>query len=435
MSLLRRSFLITVLAIAPLSASRAQESLPDQGQPITDSQPSSQSNQSDRIVDGRPALYSVKRTANPLTWIEAAIRPVFRSAEDGRLHQLMLRKPDNDKISGVKIGAGSAGTSSGYGPRVTFFHKDFLGRGIQVEVPLTYTYSQYQVYEFNAKVPLKSGTSLEQLSFDLGAGYSSRARDDFFGLGNDSNRDDERQLRLVSREARAGFSRKLNDLWKSQFRGVYRNVGVTKPAVGWSAQDHFDSTSVPGLFGATLGSLVFSVGRDTQQVENMSFKGGSDQFELSFNRSLDGGPFAYWQYHADSQHFFPISSDGRKVIAARGLIETNVTTDGHTMPFFDMPALGSSRTIRGFENFRFRDKTALAMSVEYRYRIWPAMDWGLFLDEGQVAPRLGDLGLDRFHTGYGVRLFVWPKPDLPISLDFGRSNETWRLYVNINARF
>jgi len=315
----------------------------------------------------------------------------------------MIRKPDTDKVSGVKFGVGSAGTSSGFGPSVTFFHKDFLGRSIDVEIPLVYTYSQYQVYQFNASMPIGSGKSPDRLSFDLGTGYSSRARDDFFGIGNDSNRDDERQVRLVTRSASAGITANLNDHWKSQFHGVYRSVGVTKPTTGWSAQDHFDSTSVPGLFsGARLSSFVFSIGRDTEQLNNKSYTGGTDQFELSFNHSVDGGDYAYWRYHFDSQHFFPVSSDGRKLIAARGLVETNVTTGGHTMPFFDMPTLGSSSTVRGFENFRFRDKTALAMSLEYRYRIWPALDWGLFIDEGQVAPRLGDLGLDRFHTGYGA---------------------------------
>ena len=75
------------------------------------------------------------------------------------------------------------------------------------------------------------------------------------------------------------------------------------------------------------------------------------------------------------------------------------------------------------------------MSLEYRYRIWPAMDWGLFLDEGQVAPQLGDLALNHFHTGYGVRFFVWPKANFPISFDYGRSHESWRFYVNFNPRF
>ena len=105
------------------------------------------------------------------------------------------------------------------------------------------------------------------------------------------------------------------------------------------------------------------------------------------------------------------------------------------MPFFEMPFVGSGDTMRGFENFRFQDKNALVGTVEYRYRIWPRLDWGLFLDEGQVAPRVRDFALDRFHTGYGVRLFVWPSATFPISFDLGHSGEAWRLYVNFNAKF
>ena len=63
------------------------------------------------------------------------------------------------------------------------------------------------------------------------------------------------------------------------------------------------------------------------------------------------------------------------------------------------------------------------------------VDLELFVDEGQVAPQLGDLALKQFHTGYGVRFFVWPKPNLPISFDYGRSRETWRFYINFNTDF
>jgi outer membrane protein assembly factor BamA len=100
-----------------------------------------------------------------------------------------------------------------------------------------------------------------------------------------------------------------------------------------------------------------------------------------------------------------------------------------------MAWLGNTQTLRGFDNFRFRDKSAMAASLEYRYRIWPAMDWGLFIDEGRVAPQLGDFDLHHFHTGYGFRLFVWPKPNLPLSIDVGRSNEKWRVYLGVNADF
>jgi len=123
------------------------------------------------------------------------------------------------------------------------------------------------------------------------------------------------------------------------------------------------------------------------------------------------------------------------MIAVRGLAETNLTPHGRQVPFFDMPFLGSDSTLRGFDNFRFRDKSALALSLEYRYRIWPSLDWGFFVDEGQVAPQFGDMALKQFHTGYGARLFVWPKSSLPISVDFGRSRETWRLFINLNTSF
>jgi len=419
--------LLTVLTIAPVYGLLAQESLP------TVVEPSVEPDQPERIVEGRPPLYSFKRNAHPLTWLELAFKPAFRSAESGRFQKLLERKPDTDKESGIKFGAGGVGVGSGFGPRVTFFNKNLLGRGIDVEVPLTYTYKQYQQFSFNGSIPLFY-PKLDKLSFDLGTAYISRAQDDFFGIGNNTP-EDETKLRTVTRQASAGFTAKWSERWTSGFGVTYRSVGVTEPTSGTSTQAQFSATAVPGLYGATLGSAGFFVTRDTQKRENYSFKGGLDDFQISFNRSVDGGDFEYWRYHFYSQHFFSLNDDGRKVLAARGLVETNVTPGSRLMPFFDMPFVGSDETLRGFDNFRFRDKSALALSLEYRYRIWPRLDWGVFIDEGQVAPQLGDMALDRFHTGYGLRLFVWPKPDLPISIDYGRSNASWRLYINFNTRF
>src|SRR6476620_3448424 len=120
MLLLLRTILFVLLASVSalqLCAQESQESLPDGSQP-------------DRIVDGRPKLYSFKRAIHPLTWVEVAVKPVLRSAENGKLHELMISKPDTDKTRGVKFGIGGDGTGSGIGPLVTLFHRDVLGRGI-----------------------------------------------------------------------------------------------------------------------------------------------------------------------------------------------------------------------------------------------------------------------------------------------------------------
>ena len=409
----------------------AQESLPPEEIPSAESTKPAESLEpasTERIVEGRPTLYTIKRVLHPLSWPDAALRPVFKSSESGFINRLLVNKPQPKY---VRFGVTGVGTGSGFGPVVTPFHNNALGKGIQIEAPLLYTYRGYESYQFKASVPLATQSLVETLSFDLGTAYKSRTMDQFFGIGNDSLVGDETQFRTVTREASAGFTANVNEHWTTGVWGVFRSIGVTEPAKGLSLHDHFSSSAVPGFSGDSLGSVIFSVGRNTQVVEDNAFKGGIDQLDLSFNNSVRGGDSRYWRYRFTSQHFIPLTSDARKVIAVRALLEGN---QGR-VPFFDMPILGTASTLRGYENFRFRDKSALALTVEYRYRIWPRLDWGIFMDQGQVAPHLGDMGWNQFHSAYGMRLFVWAKPTTPISFDYGRSGETWRLYVNFSPRF
>ena len=425
MSALHRIVFLLALVMAAASQARAQETV---------EAPENQ----DRIVEGRPALYSFKRAIHPLTWIEAGTKPILRLGESGWLNRMISHPPDKtDKSSGVKFGLDGVGAGSGFGPLVTFFKKDLFGKGIDLEVPLLYTYGRYEVYRANITFPLASETLAGRLNFDAGTGYQSRANDAFFGIGNFVRRDvEEDRYRTVTREASLGFSAKFNDRWKSGVHETYRNVGVTDPLGGRSAQDRYSASEIPALFsGATLLSTVFSLDHNNKDQEQMAAEGGRQHVEVSLNEGIRKGDFSYWKYRLDFQQFFKLTSDRRTVIALRGLAETNQPNGGSSVPFFDMPILGTAETLRGYDTYRFRDKSAVALSLEYRYRIWRAMDWAFFLDEGQVAPQIGAFGWNRFHPGYGVRLFVLPKPTFPISFDVGHSSEKWRAYVNFNANF
>src|SRR5262249_57677178 len=99
--------LLTVLTIAPVYGLLAQESLPSVVEP------SVEPDRPERIVEGRPPLYSFKRNAHPLTWLELAFKPAFRSAESGWIQKLLERKPHTDKESGIKFRPRPLGVRSG----------------------------------------------------------------------------------------------------------------------------------------------------------------------------------------------------------------------------------------------------------------------------------------------------------------------------------
>src|SRR5262245_13694182 len=160
-----RNILFTALITAFALPAFAQESLPEntgtaEQEPVTN----------ERIVEGRPKLYTLKHWAHPLTWVEEGLQPVAGLGDSSWARSLLKRKP-----GAVQFGVGSLGTGSGFGPKVTFAAKNLLGRGIEIEVPLVYTYSRYQQYEFKAKIPLISTSYVERLWFDVDASYGSRA--------------------------------------------------------------------------------------------------------------------------------------------------------------------------------------------------------------------------------------------------------------------
>jgi outer membrane protein assembly factor BamA len=208
---------------------------------------------------------------------------------------------------------------------------------------------------------------------------------------------------------------------------TYRNVGVTSPLWGKNAQEDLRGFGIPGLLtGGTILSTVIALDHDRLEQTDLISRNNAEHIEVSFNRSAGNGDFGYWKYRLEAQHFFPLKADHRTAIALRAFAETDQRTHGE-VPFFDMPMLGTWETLRGFENFRFRDRSALSVTVEYRYRIWRLMDWAFFLDEGQVAPRPRDFGWNRFHAGYGFRWFIYLKPRFPVVIDFASSAEKTHL--------
>src|SRR5215510_8048218 len=88
-----------------------------------------ESQEPDRIVDGKPNLYSFGRSLHPVSWLEAGFRPLLRAMDKAAFENFGSDKPSH-RESGVKFGVQSLGSSSGFGAQVKPFHKNLFDRGI-----------------------------------------------------------------------------------------------------------------------------------------------------------------------------------------------------------------------------------------------------------------------------------------------------------------
>jgi outer membrane protein assembly factor BamA len=403
----------TVLAVPPL---RAQET-------------------GERIVDRRPRLYTIKRALHPLAWFEAGTRPLFGFAE-GIARRRSADPSADSTASRLRFGVGRMGSGSGLGPRLTLVHENLVRTGSRIEIPLLYTYKRYESYQFHASVPLGLSPPHDRLNLLFAGSYDSRPSDNFFGIGNETPEAARTAVRTVNREVAAGVSARLSEHWKAEAHWGYRNVGVTHPRETPSAQLTTWEQDIPGLLtGAVLRSGRLAIERNSKDKQAAASRGGLQRFEAGIHEGIRKGDFSYWKYAARIQQFFPLTDDGGKVIAIQAIAESNQEKGGSTIPFFELATLGHADSLRGFDSLRLYDKSAIGVSVEYRYRIWPAFDWAFFLDEGQVAPEPGDFDIDRFHTGYGMRFIVRPTASRAVSIDVGKSSDGIRFHLNIDPSF
>jgi len=400
--------------------------------------------QAERVVSGRPPLYHVKRIANPIWWFQTGIRPLVGLAGKFGTESGGPKEEKTPSTSGIKFGVRGHGPSSGFGPEIKPFDKNLFNTGIEVEVPLSVTYKLYESFRFRVNFPLISHEATEPpgheatevLGLELTGGYASRPSDSFFGIGNDTPLSNESRFRTVSRTT--GLALDVRPAKSLSFRvgSSFRSIGVTQPRDFRSVTDVFQPQDVPGLMtGATMFVSTASIQRDTTDHPHMPASGGLQRVEFSLNEGVRGGDFSYYRYRADLQQFLPLTEDRRAVIALRAGLETNQPKGGSKVPFFDLPYIGSSSTVRGFMTRRFSDRSVMTASAEYRYRIWQYLDLGLFADAGQVAPEIANFAMDRLHTGYGARFYVRSHKRRGFILDIARSPEQWAVYLDFSPLF
>ena len=161
-----------------------------------------------------------------------------------------------------------------------------------------------------------------------------------------------------------------------------------------------DATGISPTYRRTRVSGEF----DWRTSPEYTRRGGLYRVDWSdYHDTSNGGRAGFQRVDAEVDQFIPLLRENW-VIALRAAASATDASAGNDVPYFLMPDLGGSHSLRGYPSWRFRDRNRLLFTGEYRWTAGPFVDMALFADAGKVAERVSALGLQDLKTSYGIGL-------------------------------
>jgi len=274
-----------------------------------------------------------------------------------------------------------------------------------------------------------------KLGLQLTGFHQRKPDEDFFGLGNDSQKPDETnylheensfEIDVISVPFKAAqFSLGLS----------YSNVNIKEgrdrnhPSTG----SFFTEQQVPGLLGVEMWSLLFKFYNDSRNATAHPTKGGEEFFSVEFAKEIDGSDFGYRKYTLDLQRYVELFY--KRVLAVRARTVVTDKMEGREIPFYRLAGLGGADNLRGYRPVRFRDEDLMLFSAEYRFEVNTyAIVYGFF-EEGRVFNNIFDdftFNDFKYSAGGGLR-FRARNGNLTAIFEIAKSKEQTRFIFGLNT--
>ena len=278
----------------------------------------------------------------------------------------------------------------------------------------------------------------QRLVFHAAMRHESFPKEDFYGFGRNTRAEDHTEYWRQAFDSVGGVTfsptRTIHVTGTAGILDVrmLSGLGGGKP----STEDRFSPDDVPGLHpGMWSNYLHAGAGIDIDRTDDLLFpKGGRYRGSFTRYRGIGDADGLFSRVDIDIRQYYPLPYASNQVLAARVLLMSVSAQDPNAVPFYFLPRLGGSTTMRSYDTSRLSDHDALGMNLEYRVRLNRLQVLGL-VDLGDVAPSLGELRPSKFHTatGAGVR-FLAGGTFLP-GVDVAHGSEGWAVIVRLGHAF
>jgi hypothetical protein len=235
---------------------------------------------------------------------------------------------------------------------------------------------------------------------------------DFFGIGPNSREQDRAVFHYDEGVIGADISKPVAPAFDvgGAFETILTRIVFIKDPTVRSVERVFSDANAPGINTQPtfLHFVAFAGLHSTGQPESRML---DYKFFYHFYQDVEEHRFSFRRFDADLKHKFPF---GKNEVRIRGRLSFAETKDLQRVPFYLMQTLGGSNisnddTLRGFRDYRFRDRDLALLQLEYLRTVYGPINLIGFYDTGKVAPSISRFDEGRLRHTFGLGLVVVPR--------------------------
>lgn len=259
----------------------------------------------------------------------------------------------------------------------------------------------------------------------------------YYGVGNETQKDERAYFGYTPASGGARLDVEASKYLSLGGGVTYLQVDTSAGRTGPSIEQQFSPADTPGLAVDSF-SYINSTARaafDWRRPTGYAGSGGRYRVQFDDYRERDHDAYSFRSLEAEVQQLIPLLR-ANWVLAFRGLATVSDIDDAAAVPYFLLPSLGGGSTLRGYPDFRFRDRHRLVMNGELRWTPARFLDMAVFYDTGKVASRSKDLDFDNLQDSYGVGMRVVGPKGYAFRVEVAHSREhSARLLVGAGGTF
>jgi hypothetical protein len=277
-----------------------------------------------------------------------------------------------------------------------------------------------------------------RLEFWTNYRYHSFPEEDFFGIGPESSEATRTSYKITGNDivTRGVFA-------VNEWLHVGADLGFYSPDISHgldaalpSLERVFDDGQAPGLANQPnfMHHSLFAE-FDTRDHRGHPTRGGLYRASFSTWDDTTLQQYNFRRFDGDASRFIPLHGD-KHVAAIRVGASLVNTAGGDRVPFYFLPYVGGSDTVRGLVEFRYRDENVAFMNAEYRWSAHKYIDIVPFFDVGKVAHDWQGITLRDLKTGYGIGARVHTTSQTFFRIDVGTgAGEGTNVFVKFGPSF